>query len=693
MVNPVGFKSSSSLFTLESQTSFDMTRTSVGSGNVSAPDIAAPKIGSSKIGSPAISSAGIGSAGSGALRSIAPDLGKRSLSAPTLAPVGFASPRVSSSDFGLRDLGSNALGREPLQLASAKSAAGDFAFAPPDSAGFVAPASARLIQPDGSSAMSAPPAGRLMPSSGGDSLLAQAATASGGVFNAPTRDSSNTTAVGNTLLSQIQALAPGASVILATKTAVGLPPALLNWLPPSIRQTIKPELPLVMAWILPVQQLTGAIEAFTAGDNIEGFRQLGEAAANSTLFLGTGVGQSIGPFPNQIAGNTVGQIATIKFNGVGESPTFELRQGVAFSEQNMGPGDPVWLFVNSGPGLTPFTTQDSSADARSVELSSPVQDQLVAAALFRLPGTATASEWLGRLALGFSQGNNLAGPVALADDVPMGFLAQLLMNGEGLYIGPGIQAARVQADFGSGELTLNLAGNNRWGLNVKDVPAFLGDAASQWLAPMMPEAALWADGFEPTRTSFSEIVDTPTNRVLGTETPFVGRLDLYWRNYVDNRDMVSVAYRMVDEFGSANPAQRSNLSNLYWRPEMEPVRLLFQGMFSAGNGMIALPQNLGKDGYFGIDDVGVAIRDLRESLPPDEFQARLRDTAKLLIGAGWEMNFGVPALQQQIEVVKENLARPMSPDPATREIAPLYRPGASLERASIGEPSGASGVA
>jgi hypothetical protein len=501
---------------------------------------------------------------------------------------------------------------------------------------------------------------------------------------APTAGSSNSTAATNAILDQIQALMPGSSLVLATKTGAGLPVWLLEkmGIPASWREAL-PDVPLVAAWIIPATQLVGVYEAINNQDPAKAMEQLGSALTQSTLFIGTSVGEGLG-VRGPIAGNSVGQIITIKFNGAA-APTVDLRQGISLTAQGMGPGSPIWAFINSGASGT-ISSADSSADQLSVGNNAQVGVPLVFGLLARVPGSATAIRALGTTVQTAVIANDIAAPVTagatLLDDVPGTVFGQLFSNSEGLYIGAATQISRVQLDVPSGEFTVSAPGNTRFGFNLGDTPAAFGNFAAD-LLPGNSGIEQRLDGLEPTRQTFDEIVDTPTNRVLGTEYANDARLGLYWEDYSKNRDMVSVGWQMITRFGSGSPAERSNISNLYWRPEMEPARIMLNGMFGQGNGMISLPQNMGKDGYFGIDDAGVAFRNLKGSVSPQEYQARLLDTAKQLVAAGWELNFGVPDLAAKIELVKANLSRPATPDPRTNEVSPLYRPGGSLLRAGL----------
>jgi hypothetical protein len=511
--------------------------------------------------------------------------------------------------------------------------------------------------------------------------MAQASSGSGAV-TPPSANSSNSTAATNSILDQIEALMPGSSLVLATKTSA-MPTWLLDkmGIPPSWRGDL-PEVPVVAAWIIPAPQLVGVVDALQNQDPAKAMEQLGSALTHSTLFIGTSVGEGLG-VSGPIAGNTIGQIITIKFNGAA-APTVDLRQGISLSAQGMGPGSPVWAFINAGISGT-ISSTDTSADSLSVGNNGQAGVPLVFGLLARVPGSATAIQALGRSVQAATIANDIAAPVTagavLIDDVPGMVFGQLFGNSAGLYVGAATQITRAQLDVPSGEFTISAPGNTRFGFNLGDAPAALGNVASDLLS-FNQGASQWADSIEPTRTTLPEIIDTPTNRIAGTESPNGARLGLYWENYIENRDMTAVAWQMIDQFSASNPAERSNMSDLYWRPEMEPARIMFNGMFGSGSGMIALPRNMGKDGYFGINDVGVAFRELKAQLPSQEYEARVLNTAKQLVAAGWELNFGVPDLAAKIDLVKANLSRPATPDPLRNEVSPLYRPGGSLLRAS-----------
>lgn len=173
---------------------------------------------------------------------------------------------------------------------------------------------------------------------------------------------------------------------------------------------------------------------------------------------------------------------------------------------------------------------------------------------------------------------------------------------------------------------------------------------------------------DPPRDTISEMLRMP----LEDGEVNRDRMTALWNRWLDanpNSSLVVISDFLVSEYNEPGASEevRANVSNLYARPELAPMRTLNRTIFRDGTDRIGLPTGArGENGLFEANEVAAAIAGRRERLGEREYNDRLLEAARELHRTGWPLNFGSPDLQRAIEVVE-------------RERGPI-QPSAAFER-------------
>lgn len=515
-------------------------------------------------------------------------------------------------------------------------------------------------------------------------------------LNLPPQDEENLT---NLIMQSLRGVPAGTAPIIGTRI-VALPPDVVSAFPPEVRRMLPADASASMALILPPDTLS-RLQTKGAGDVL----------MNSTLWLGVVPPSGTGP-----AGSAY--VMTIKMNGnpfeTGQSPTVDFRAGWAFLNdvrpQNVLRGqspivpdraDPdTWLFVNAGitgdisriqdiPSafeqgfrqLDQSITYTKNANGQTTGVSVEIEGGgvVTAGALFRVPGSERLAHRAGESLINIGR-SVAAAPTPVTTPIGgfIGALGVVLRQSNGVYVGPGGSLSRLTLDS-SGEMQFGFPGSS-YSANIADTPAAGANIGSDLVRGLDPNWSTSIDNSaNPTRQTLTDIVNTPTNNVGGQPESNDLRLGLYWDELLENSpnlDLVNVGSALVQGYNrsDASASQKENISNLYHRPEMEPVRILFSNMFDVPNSEQIYMIGGGTDGRATVQDLGREFNNMREQLGAREYTQRLQRTARALYDAGWDVNFGIPDLANAINAVERGTGRQTQRDPLYNEVAPLLRP-------------------
>lgn len=503
------------------------------------------------------------------------------------------------------------------------------------------------------------------------------------------------------LIGQALAATPrGTSAIIGTR---------INALPPEVLQ-------LVPENVRPFFQNLGSASASVAiilpPDALQRIEQLGpgrgsvDVLLNSTLWLGAVPPSGKPAFSNNPAIPNGAYVLTIKLRGLTQLPVIDLRAGWAWLH-DIRPGeirngrsplvvdkaDPdSWAFINAGvSGSVTSVTELPQTFQRgfdqlnnSFEVTPNAGGQptvnfevegggvVTAGVLLRIPYSEKLAHRAGQSLINF--GSKVPVPPVAA---VLSALGVVLNQSTGVYIGAGASVSRLSLNFSNGEFVYGIPGST-FNSNVGDAPAAAANIASDLVGPINQNLSDSIDrSAQPTRRTLREIATTPTNSVGGVPQSNDQRLGLYFDEYLDGLpafrgpDLVQAGREIIEIYNTA-PTTKENLSNIYYRPELEAVRILFQQMFwNPEINKLQIPNTPGADGRFGFEDLPQAFATLKTENPGD-YNNRIKNLARTLYDSGWKVNFGIPDLGRAITDIER------SEGPATRNalydrVAPLLQ--------------------
>ncbi len=515
-----------------------------------------------------------------------------------------------------------------------------------------------------------------------------------------------------------------------------MPDELLNLFPEGIRNNLAGASAAV-ALILPPDSL----QRLQAGGPING---LGDVLSRSTIWLGA-VPPS-GPFnpsgntnppslgdPFRFPGADAAYVMTINLNNgdILQGVNVDFRAGWAYLNdirpqnilQGQNPivpdkGDPdTWLFLNAGvtgslrniEDLPQVFTNGFEQLANGLDITTgpngaPQFDfnvagggVVTAGALARVPYSERATDAIGNWLLRLGATSSATGIGAVFGAVATG-LGVVFKQSTGIYVGPGWSISRLTLDS-TGELTY-ASPNNRYSGNILDIPAAGANLGAAITRPINPDLATSIDNsFSPTRTTLAQIIDTPTDLRDGQTRANPTRLNLYWDEYLDSLpttapgvDLVTIADKLLSAYNnsSATEAEKANISHLWHRPELQPVRLIFDNMLrNTSDDKFIFPGsiNYGPDGVLGLEDLPALFNFAKQqwgNAPGDtnNYSERLGRLARALYDNGWSQLFNangvndainIPDLVNAIRAVENGLGGQADENRLTDRVLPLYR--------------------